>query len=101
MPALRPAVVGAGVVRIVAGDRRRAQCFFHRHLHGMELVVSGHLLDHRSAAIILEDDEIPDHGEEGFRRKQPLGKRLELWGGGLDVGVHPQDAPGLNHSCLR
>ena len=39
-----------------------AQGLGDRHLDRMKLMVAGHLLDQRSASVILEHDEIPDQG---------------------------------------
>ncbi len=42
----------------------RAQSLGHRRLDGVKLVIARHLLDERSAAIVLEHSEIPHQRKE-------------------------------------
>ena len=55
---------------------RRPQGLIHRNLDGVELVIPGHLLDQRAAAVVVEDDEVADQGEEAARLKDALQHHL-------------------------
>ena len=55
-------------------------------LDGVELVVAGHLLDQLPTAVIVEDDEVLDKGEEPVRGAGPFEHDLEF-GGWRRVGL--------------
>ena len=57
---------------------RRAQRLGDRGLHRVELVVAGHLLGERTAAVVLEHDEVADQGQEPAGRTDALDQHLEL-----------------------
>ena len=42
----------------------------------MELVIAGHLLDQRAAAVVLEYDEVSDEGQEVRSIEDPLQHHL-------------------------
>jgi len=50
----------------------------HRRPHRMELVIPGHLLGQLAAAIVLEDDEVPDQGQEPLALAHPFEHHLQL-----------------------
>ena len=66
-----------------------------RGLDGVELVVPGHLLDEFPAAVVVEDDEVPDQGQEVAPVADSFQYHLELWevSGARCVVVH--GLPGL------
>ena len=74
---------------------RRPQGLIYRNLDGVELVIPGHLLDQSAAAIVVEHDEVADHGEEAARLKDAFQHHLKF--GQVRVGQRlPGDgAPGL------
>src|SRR5690606_8231305 len=76
--------VAPGLYPPCLSELRRAQCLANRHLHRMELVVARHLLDEASAAVVLEDKEIPRHIEETPRGEYALDHHLPL--GDVRVG---------------
>ena len=55
---------------------RRPQGLIQSNLDGVELVIPGHLLDQRAAAIVLEHDEVADHGETAARLKDAFQHHL-------------------------
>ena len=57
---------------------RRAQRFGDRGLHGVELVVAGHLLGERAAAVVLEHDEAADQRQEAARLEHAFDQHLQL-----------------------
>ena len=59
-------------------QRRGAQGFRHRRLHGVELVVAGHLLDQRAAAVVLEHDEVAEQRQQAARFADALDQYLQL-----------------------
>ena len=67
----------------------------HRHAHGMVLVVSRHLLDQRTAAVVLEDDEVVQQRKEAARLEDAFQHHLEF--GHVRVGqrLSGDGAPGL------
>jgi hypothetical protein len=73
---------------------RRAQRLAHRHLHRVELVVAGHLLDD-AAAIVLEHDEVAQQVEQAPRRAQALDHHLQLGHMRTSQRVARDGAPGL------
>ena len=62
-----------GDPRLCALQLRSPQGLINRNPDGVELVIARHLLDQRAAAVVLEHDEVPDHGEEAApaRRRPP------------------------------
>ena len=64
--------------------------FLDRGLDGVELVVPGHLLDKFPAAVVIEDDEVPDLGQEVAAVADSFHHYLELGevGRALCVVVH-------------
>ena len=56
----------------------RTQSFGDRHLNRVKLVVTRHLLDECTAAVILEDDEIADQGQKPARCTDALQHHLQL-----------------------
>ena len=56
---------------------RRAERLPHRDLHGVELVVAGHLL-RDPAVVVLEDDEVPDEVQEAAVLEHTLDEDPEL-----------------------
>ena len=71
------AAVGV-VVRHGLLQRRRPQRLGDGGLHGVELVVPGHLLDQRAAAIVLEHDEVADQCQQPARVAGAFEQYLEL-----------------------
>ena len=56
----------------------RPQGLGDRHLNRVKLMVTRHLLDQRAAAVILEDDEIPDQRKESPGFADAFEQHLEL-----------------------
>ncbi len=73
-------LVAAG--RVAVGHRLlqrcRAQGLGDGGLHGVELVVPGHLLDQGAAAIVLEHDEVADQREQPAPVEDTFEQHLEL-----------------------
>ena len=69
-------------------ELRGAQRLLHRHVDGVELVIAGHLLDERAAAVVLEDDEVADQVEEPALLEHALDHHLQL--GQVRVGQRPR-----------
>jgi hypothetical protein len=55
----------------------------HGDVHGMELMVTGHLLGHGSATRVLEDDEMPDQIKQAALVEDPIEHHLQLWQVGI------------------
>ena len=72
------AVLPVGVCLNLTLELSCPEGLFHRGLDGVELVVPGHLLDQFPAAVIVEDNEVPDQGEEIAPVADPFQHRLEL-----------------------
>ena len=64
-------------------------------LHCMELVVSRHLLDEVAAAVVLEDDEVANEGEEPLWCEHAFEHHLELRYGRLCFSLVRDGTPGL------
>src|SRR5690606_10422616 len=65
-------------MRAVPGpELRRPERLPHRDLHGVELVVAGHLL-RDPAVVVLEDDEVPDEVQEAAVLEHTLDEDPEL-----------------------
>ena len=80
-PRILPDSVGA----LLLGEHPRfgpqldgAQRFGDGELHRVELVIAGHLLDQRAAAVVLEHDEVPDELQEPLRQADALQQHLQL-----------------------
>ena len=56
----------------------RAQGLSDRHLNRMKLVVARHLLDQRSAPVILKNDEVADQSQEPLGHTDALRHHLQL-----------------------
>ena len=56
----------------------RPQGFIHSDSDGVELVIAGHLLDQRAAAVVLEHNEVADQRQEAVRVESALQHHLEL-----------------------
>ena len=67
----------------------------------MELVVPGHLLDQLAAAVVVEDDEVPDQGQEAVRLADTLQHDLQLGHAGVGQGFAGDGAPGLEPLSAR
>ena len=61
----------------------------------MELVVSRHLLDEGTAAVVLKDEEVADEGEEALRCEHAFEHYLELRYGRLCFSLVRDCPPGL------
>ena len=61
----------------------------------MELVIARHLLDQRPAAVVVEDDEIADQGQEPRGRADALQHHLQLGHVRVGQGLAADGAPGL------
>ena len=91
--------------RLVAPDRSatrsaarplgRAQRLLHRHVHRVELVVAGHLLDERAAARVLEHDEVAHQVEEAPLVEHALEQHLQLRQVRVGQRLARDRAPGL------
>ena len=55
---------------------RRPERLIHCNPYGVELVVAGHLLDQRPAAVVFKDDEVADEREETARLKDAFQHHL-------------------------
>ena len=79
-PGLRPASYRPPPRRLTGLplQRRRPQGLADRNPHGVELVIAGHLLDQRPAAVVLEYDEVADERGKPVRRTDALEHHLEL-----------------------
>ena len=73
----------------------RPQGLGDRHLDRMKLVVAGHLLDQRTAAVILEDEEVAQEREEAARRADAFQHHLQLGQVRIGQPVARDGAPGL------
>ena len=71
------------------------QCLLQRHVHRVELMVSGHLLGEHSTAHVLEYDEVTDQIEESFRQlRQPEYEELiQMAKSALDLEPFIADSP--------
>ena len=85
--------------------RRRTQGLFHRDVHGMELMITGHLFDELATAAtgsgILEHNKIPQQIEKAALLEHALQHDLQL--GQVRGGIlAPRDrAPGLEPFLAR
>ena len=92
-----PALLGDG--RLSALQLGRAQRLGDGDPHRVELVVAGDLLGQRSAAVVLEHDEVAEQSEEPRRVADALQHHLKL--GHVGTGQRfcpPMVRHGLNHS---
>ena len=75
----------------------RAQGFGHGGADRVELVIAGHLLGERAAAVVLEDDEVADEREEPRRRAGAFQHHLQFrhrrWSGRLARDRAPRLEP--------
>jgi hypothetical protein len=88
------AALGLGHAHSRALQLRGAQRLAHRHLHRVELVVAGHLLDD-AALVVLEHDEVAQKVEKSSRRAQALDHHLQLGHVRASQRVACDSAPGL------
>jgi len=73
---------------------RRAQRLFERDVHGVELVIAGHLLSQLAAASILEHDKVPHQVEKAALLEHAVQHHLQLDAAGVIV-ASGAGAPGL------
>ena len=71
------------------------ECLANRDADGVELVIAGYLLDQRAAAVVLEDDEVAEEGEEEPRREDALQHYLQLGHTPVGQGLAGYGAPGF------
>ena len=76
-------------------QRRRPQGLADRDPHGVELVIAGHLLDQRPAAVVLKHDEIADERGKPVRRTDALEHHLKLEHARVGRGLARDSAPRL------
>ena len=76
-------------------DHRGAERFLDRDVDGVELVVARDLLGELAAAGVLEDDEVPQQGEEALAIEDALQHHLELGDGRPGIIVPRDRAPWL------
>ena len=62
---------------------------------GVELVIAGYLLHERAAAVVLEDDEVSEEGEEAVRRADALQHHLQFGLMRIGQGLAGYGAPGF------
>ena len=73
----------------------RPQGLGDRRLHRVELVVAGHLLGQRSAAVILEDDEVSDQRKKASQSADAFQHHLQLRHMRIGQFLAADRAPGL------
>ena len=83
VPAARLGNLSLGALQL-----RRPQGLIHRNLDGVELVISGHLLDQGAAAIVVEHDKVADHGKAAAWLKDAFQHHLQF--GQVGVGRGPR-----------
>ena len=81
--------------RLGALQLGRAQRLGDGDPHGVELVVAGDLLGQRPAAVVLEDDEVAEEGEEPRRVADALQHHLKLGHEGTGQLLPADGAPRL------
>ncbi len=74
---------------------RGANGLGHRHLDGVVLVVTRHLLGYRAAAIVVEYDKVPHQGQEPVGRADALQHHLQLGHAWVGQGLAGDGAPRL------
>ena len=74
---------------------RRPQGFCDGGLDGVELVVPGHLLDQRAAAVVLEHDEVADQRRQSARSADAFEQHPELRQARLGQRLARDRAPAL------
>ena len=76
-------------------ERCRPERLLDGSMDSVELVVAGHLLDQLSAAVVVEDDEVPNKGEEPFWGTGSLEHDLEFRGWSFTRFFALHGSPGL------
>ena len=74
---------------------RRPERLRHGHLHRVKLVVAGHLLDQRTAAVVLKHDEVSYQSEKAARLADASEHHLQLRQVGISQRLPRDRPPGL------